>query len=55
MEETLDRELRRAAREGYSLGLLLADLDHFKELNDAFGRAAATRRCGGSAATSAGL
>jgi len=40
MEETLDRELRRAAREGYSLGLLLADLDHFKELNDAFGHAA---------------
>jgi len=40
MEETLDREIRRAAREGYGLGLLMADLDHFKDLNDAFGHAA---------------
>ncbi len=40
MEETLDRELRRAAREGYGLGVVMADLDHFKELNDAFGHAA---------------
>ena len=40
MEDSLDRELRRAAREGYGLGLLLADLDHFKDLNDAFGHAA---------------
>jgi diguanylate cyclase (GGDEF)-like protein len=40
MEETLDREIRRAAREGYGLGLLMADLDHFKELNDSFGHAA---------------
>jgi diguanylate cyclase (GGDEF)-like protein/PAS domain S-box-containing protein len=40
MEESLDREIRRAAREGYGLGLLMADLDHFKQLNDAFGHAA---------------
>jgi diguanylate cyclase (GGDEF)-like protein/PAS domain S-box-containing protein len=40
MEESLDREIRRAAREGYGLGLLLADLDNFKQLNDAFGHAA---------------
>ena len=40
MEESLDRELRRAGREGYSLGLLMMDLDHFKELNDNFGHAA---------------
>jgi diguanylate cyclase (GGDEF)-like protein/PAS domain S-box-containing protein len=40
MEDALGRELRRAAREGYGLGLLLADLDHFKDLNDAFGHAA---------------
>ena len=40
MEESLDREIRRAAREGYGLGLLMCDLDNFKQLNDAFGHAA---------------
>ena len=40
MEESLDREVRRATREGYGLGVLLADLDNFKQLNDAFGHAA---------------
>ncbi len=40
MAESLDREIRRAAREGYGVGILMADLDHFKELNDAFGHAA---------------
>jgi len=40
MEESLDREVRRAAREGYGLGLLMADLDNFKQLNDAFGHTA---------------
>jgi diguanylate cyclase (GGDEF)-like protein/PAS domain S-box-containing protein len=40
LEETLDRELRRAMRERRSMGLLMADLDHFKALNDAFGHAA---------------
>ena len=40
MEESLDRELRRAGREGYSLGLLMMDLDHFKDLNDNFGHEA---------------
>src|SRR6202142_69557 len=40
MEESLDREVRRAAREGYGLGLLMADLDNFKGLNDTFGHAA---------------
>lgn len=49
MEESLDREVRRATREGYGLGLLMADLDNFKALNDAFGHAAgddALRRIG---------
>jgi diguanylate cyclase (GGDEF)-like protein len=40
MEESLDRELLRARRQGYSLGLLMMDLDHFKDLNDGFGHAA---------------
>ena len=40
MEESLDREIRRAAREGYGVGILMADLDHFKDLNDAFGHPA---------------
>jgi diguanylate cyclase (GGDEF)-like protein len=40
MEESLDRELLRASRQGYSLGLLMMDLDHFKDLNDGFGHAA---------------
>jgi diguanylate cyclase (GGDEF)-like protein len=49
MEESLDREVRRAAREGYGLGILMADLDGFKHLNDAFGHAsgdAVLRRIG---------
>jgi len=40
MEESLVRELRRANRESYSLGLLMMDLDHFKDLNDGFGHSA---------------
>ena len=37
MEESLDRELRRAARGGRSLGILMLDLDFFKHFNDNFG------------------
>jgi diguanylate cyclase (GGDEF)-like protein len=40
MEESVDRELRRAGRDGSTLGLLMMDLDHFKDLNDGFGHAA---------------
>jgi diguanylate cyclase (GGDEF)-like protein len=37
MEESLEREISRAARAGHSLGILMLDLDHFKRLNDTFG------------------
>lgn len=37
LEESLDRELRRAGRNQHPLGVVMADLDHFKQLNDSFG------------------
>ena len=40
MEETLERELLRAARKGLSLGILMMDVDDFKQFNDNFGHAA---------------
>jgi diguanylate cyclase (GGDEF)-like protein len=38
--ETLRRELARAAREKYSVGFVMIDIDRFKEVNDAFGHQA---------------
>jgi two-component system cell cycle response regulator len=35
--DTLKRELDRAQREAGSIGVILADLDHFKTINDTFG------------------
>ena len=35
--ELLERELSRARREGSSVGILLADVDHFKNINDTWG------------------
>ena len=37
MEESLDRELSRATRSGRPVGVIMLDLDHFKELNTRFG------------------
>lgn len=40
MEETLDRELLRASRQGLSLGVMMLDADDFKRFNDIWGHAA---------------
>jgi diguanylate cyclase (GGDEF)-like protein len=37
LTETQDRELARAAREGYSVSFVMIDIDHFKGVNDMFG------------------
>jgi len=37
LDETLDRELARAARENYPVSFLISDIDHFKKINDTYG------------------
>jgi diguanylate cyclase (GGDEF)-like protein len=40
MEESLERELRRAARNKQGVVVLMIDVDHFKRFNDTFGHQA---------------
>jgi len=37
LEETLEREISRSARGHKPIGLMMLDIDHFKEFNDTFG------------------
>jgi len=40
MEETLERELKRAYRNQEPLGVIMLDVDHFRQYNNTFGHAA---------------
>jgi diguanylate cyclase (GGDEF)-like protein/PAS domain S-box-containing protein len=40
MEESLEREFRRAVRNNQEVALLMLDIDHFKRFNDTFGHQA---------------
>jgi len=40
MEESLQRELKRAARDRQAVALLMLDIDHFKHFNDTYGHQA---------------
>jgi len=37
VDETMEREIARARRAGASVGVIVLDIDHFKQLNDTYG------------------
>lgn len=45
VDEALERELSRSARERTPISLLLIDVDHFKAFNDYYGHRRATGAC----------
>jgi len=40
LEESIDREMARAARDKFPIGMIMIDIDHFKQVNDLHGHMA---------------
>ena len=43
LDDTLQRELSRSRRAGYAIGVIMMDIDNFKEVNDTYGHKAGDR------------